>query len=201
MTLEELFRAYSEQVKPLLILVEARLEKFPIGILNEVRATHDHIARTFEPSAKPEDRVKEIESAARHIQRTMLDAYKVLCADSQMRMETFRRDYRGVRLGEVDSGRFLPKLTELQRIAVTAVETAKLSEKSGSRNSDETLTRFEQALAAWDDVNLFVRDQAQNLAWAASHQRRGAWKDRLIGAAIGFIIGLLVRMVGKHFGI
>jgi ElaB/YqjD/DUF883 family membrane-anchored ribosome-binding protein len=201
MTLEELYQDYNDGVKPLLILVEARLEKFPIGILNEVRAAHDHVARTFDPASKPEDKNKEFESASRHIHRIMLDAYKVLCLDGQERIEQLRKDYRGVRLGEVDSGRFLPELTRLHELAIKAVEEAKLSERSGGRNAGGTLIKFEQALAAWDNVFQFLAAQSQNLAWSASNQRRKSWKDIGIAAFIGFVIGMTVRLAGKWLGI
>lgn len=200
MTITELYGDYNDNLKPLLILVETWLNQFPIGILNEVRAFNDHIARTYEAGVTPGDSTRELDGAARHVLRAKLDCYKVLCTLSEDRVTQFRQDYRRVRLAETDSGRFLPEFTR-QLIGARALhEQAKTSEKAGGRMGNHTLEKYEAALNAYGDLRQFLATQANNLAWSSSNQRKIAWGERSIGAGIAVIAGLLWRAMACWFG-
>jgi hypothetical protein len=56
----EYFKNYSDELKPLLATVEAKLEKLPEGILNEIRAIYDHTARVAIYEMEEKDRQEEL---------------------------------------------------------------------------------------------------------------------------------------------
>lgn len=190
--LNALYKEYNDNIRPLLALVEARTETFPVGILNEVRALHDHIGRTYLDKLNKEDKGHEIESARRHTWRITLDCYKILCMQGEVMLEQFEKDYHGVRLGEVDSGNFLPTLTASKDMARNLIHAAKMLEKDGRIEREAALDRFEEAVEAYEDMRQFISSQSQNLAWSASNQRRRAWRDILIALAIGCLSSWLV---------
>ncbi|MHB1254124.1 MAG: hypothetical protein ACYCZ1_08145 [Candidatus Humimicrobiaceae bacterium] len=45
--IKDLYQDYNNCVRPLIVLVETQTNKFPIGLLNEIRAFNDHISRAF----------------------------------------------------------------------------------------------------------------------------------------------------------
>lgn len=63
----ELFKQYHKELKPHLIVLEAKIEIFPEGILNEIRALFDHCARIALPGISERQKIEEINSAKRHI--------------------------------------------------------------------------------------------------------------------------------------
>ena len=189
-TIDGLYEAYYENLKALLVLVESELEKFPEGILNEIRSLYDHTARAS-LSKNPEDRSKEIESARRHIVRALLDCYKVVCIQGEIKIERFEESYKKIRLGEVDSGKFLPKLTQLHHKAKEFVQSAKKTEKSGEDGRGKSLRLFDNAIKAYKDVEQFIEKQSENLTWAASHQKRYFWSSHIISSIIGLVTGCI----------
>ena len=196
MTVQELYDVYNNKLKPLLVFVEAQLERFPIGVLNEVRAFNDHIARTYDSSFEEEKKAKEYEIAYRHILRGILDCCKVLCVHEEETVEKFFKNYAGVRLGDVDSGRFLPAFTEKLGRARRLVKDAKLSESRPSEDrKDEAVALFESAVLAYGDLRDFVDSMGHHLTWSVTHQRKMAVKQHAFGALIGFLIGCLSTWV------
>lgn len=47
--LKELYKIYNETIKLLIADIEARTQKFPIEIFNEIRSFNDHVARCYLP--------------------------------------------------------------------------------------------------------------------------------------------------------
>jgi len=196
-TIDGLYKAYHDDVTPLLAYVESELAEFPIAILNEIRSLHDHIARAC-LSKSIEAKCKEIESARRHIVRIKLDCCKVLCVLGESRMEEFHKNYRKIRLGEVDNGNFLPELTQLHDKARKLVQSAKEAEKSGKDGQEETVTLFQEAVISYKLVEQFIERKSKELAWSASRQRRYFWSSLLISFFIGVVIGYISIGMSSH---
>ena len=74
----ELFSQYNQVIKPLIAEIEARSEKMPQPLFNEIRAFTDHIARCYFPDISDERMLDELEKANRHIVRITLDCFKCL---------------------------------------------------------------------------------------------------------------------------
>ncbi len=193
-TIDELYKAYHNDVKRLLAYVEAELEEFPIAILNEVRSLYDHTARAYLSKSK-EAKCKETESARRHIVRIKLDCCKVLCAQGEKRIEEFHKNYRRIKLGEVDSGDFLPELTRLHDKAKTMVRRAKYAEKSGEEGREETFSLFQEAVISYKRIEQFIDRKSEKLAWSTSNQRRYFWSSHLITFIIGLLTGCLSGLI------
>lgn len=196
-TIDGLYKAYYEDIKPLLAYVESELQIFPQGILNEIRSLYDHTSRAY-LSKNEEAQCKEIESARRHIVRAMSDCYKVLGVQSEKRMNEFHKNYKRIKLGEVDSGKFLPELTQLHDKAKKIVQRAKETENSGDGGPVEAFSLFQKALVAYKVVEQFIEGKSKELAWSASRQRRYFWSSLLIGFFIGMMIGYISIGMSSH---
>lgn len=57
---EILYNTYNYTLKPLLATVEARFEKFPLPVINEIRAFNDHIAQCYREDVDDEYRDNQI---------------------------------------------------------------------------------------------------------------------------------------------
>ena len=124
--LDNFYKEYNTKLKPILALLEAEIQQFPINILNEVRAIHDHIARTYGDDLDLKQKEKQIELALRHINRAILDCYKIVVAVKDENIRKIIRNYRYTNLGEVDSGRFYPKFNKIWKDAKKMLKTQKL---------------------------------------------------------------------------
>ena len=45
---EQLYSFYNDRLRWVIIFIESRYKKFPVPILNEIRAVQDHVARCFD---------------------------------------------------------------------------------------------------------------------------------------------------------
>ena len=190
-----LYRDYYDQLRPFIAYVEAKTERFPIGILNEVRALYDHSARLYLQDMSPENRKEELNKAQRHISRAKLDCYKVLCARGEEEIEEFKKNYKNVKLGLVDSGRCLPEFTRLTNDAWEKTKEAKESEKAITGNEEEMSNKYQEAIVAYEEIDRFIKSNAENLAWSSSHQKRYIWKSHLVAFFLGIIGSLLAAYV------
>ena len=74
--IEECYVSYCSVIKPLIAQIEARSEKLPLQLFNEIRAFNDHIARCFYNSPSEEYIIQQTDKAQRHISRLALDSLK-----------------------------------------------------------------------------------------------------------------------------
>jgi len=72
-------KTYHEHTSRLLALALARFDRFPRGVLNELRSAMTHMARAAHASSLPiEARKEECKKAATHVERATIDCLKVL---------------------------------------------------------------------------------------------------------------------------
>ena len=147
--LQKLYVSYIDDRAPLITLLEVERQKFPVAILNEVRALNDHVARTYQQDLTDKECLVEIDSASRHLDRIRLDCLKHLCVGAHDEILKVRKDYDQVRLAEVDNGRFLPELGSLHRAAQEKFRAAKVTERSGKKQRQVALDDFESAYLAF----------------------------------------------------
>lgn len=46
---KDLYTFYNDRVRWVIVFIELRYKKFPVPLLNEIRAAQDHVTRCFEP--------------------------------------------------------------------------------------------------------------------------------------------------------
>lgn len=188
---KDIYRDYNLSLRPLLILVESIIEKFPIGLLNEVRAINDHIARTYCIDLSKSNKEKELKNAKRHITRAKLDCYKILLVQSEKNVERFLKDYRSIRLGEVDSGKFYPKFTKLLNDARKLVGKAKEQETKGLSRYNSTTKFYNMSFLKYNELKEFIEKNADNLTWSVCNNRIRI----IITSVISFIVSLIAGFI------
>ena len=73
--LEEIYSQYHNSIKIFIGQLEVLQNKFPVEILNEIRAVFSHIAKAYVCESE-EVAWKNVNKAKGHIKRAQLDAYK-----------------------------------------------------------------------------------------------------------------------------
>ena len=102
----DIYTKYREVLKPLIAEIEALDQRFPVAILNEIRASFDHISRCHSPNS---DKCQNLDRAKGHIIRAILDSYKTLIVLFHDRIVAFRTQNEHKDWSTVDGGRFNSK--------------------------------------------------------------------------------------------
>lgn len=76
--LDEIFRAYLEDINPFIVLFEAQRNEFPLELQNEIRAMYGHLARAA-IAETPEQAERNIQKIKSHTKRALLDCFKYSC--------------------------------------------------------------------------------------------------------------------------
>jgi hypothetical protein len=191
--LRELYDEYNISIKPLIALLEARIQKFPPEILKEVRAIHDHVARCYMFPHSEDEWLSEIRSAKTHNMRIMLDCFKhlnVVMFDSLANFE--KREMKHVNLSLVNNGLFFKEFHTLKQKATQhSYEARKLE----SYDKNKALELYEKMLETYIEAEKLIADNKENIVWAKGKIK----KHRITDIAISSIISLLIGYFGYKF--
>jgi len=189
--LMEYFKNYSDELKPLLATVEAKLE---------IRAIYDHTARVAIYEMEEKDRQEELKKIERHLHRAKLDCYKTLCIFGEINADSFEDNYRNISLGDVDSGKFYPKYLELKNVAREKVIKAKSNEKAITSNEHEVSRLYQEAVIAYDDFEKFISSNFKEIEWTVQFLRKYSKKGYIIAIIIAFVLGIITTILGSIIG-
>lgn len=158
-----LYNQYNTIIKPLMAEIEAREERMPLPIFNEIRAFNDHIARCYLEGTHSERINNELLKAERHITRITLDCFKCLNISLYKQIEKFEKQTRNIDLTVLNNGCFYPRYCELKRLAVNHIQNAK---KQEGLNLDSSLNEFQIAYNTYREVEELIINHAESVKWA-----------------------------------
>ncbi len=113
--LKEIYSQYHNSIKIFIGQLEVLQNKFPVEILNEIRAVFSHIAKAYVCESK-EVAWENVNKAKGHIKRAQLDAYKYMCYAFSKYYTEFRELYKNVDLSYVNNGDFINEPELFMRI-------------------------------------------------------------------------------------
>lgn len=181
--LSELYRPYTEVIKPLLALIEAEREEFPLPLYNEVRALNDHVARIL--SGECADPEEEFNRAQRHISRLNLDCFKWLNITFEEKLSAFRKDLRNIDLTKINNGEFYTPFKQHILKAKRLVKEAKILESKGA--TQDALVSYQKAFNEYCDA----QEMTETIDWI--------WAKKLYSKArpiIQAILWLMILLIG-----
>ncbi len=181
----DIYREYNTTIKPLIAQIEAYQERVPLPILNEIRATHDHIARFYFENVDEDFQDTQIEYARRHNMRIILDCLKILNALYKKEMLTLEKR---TNISQINSGKFYVKYAELADTAEKFSNEAKLIE---GRDKEKAIELFQNATVIYREIHNLILQNRTHIAWARIRfYERPFWAIvlTLLGVAIGKII-------------
>jgi hypothetical protein len=183
----EIYRIYTEVVSPLVITLEVLDGEFPVEALNEIRAVFGHLSKAYLNSRIEGAAESNLSKAESHMKRAILDLYKYLCVAFDDNYREFAVQYEGVDLSDADDGNFLPSLCKKRKLAQDKLKAAKKREldRVGDDSAIEAFVLFEEAYAAYADVDSFINSNYEKLERL---KRKTTLRERK--AAITFWIGV-----------
>ena len=98
--LNQMFSLYHETVNPLISVYNALEGKFPVGVMNELRAAFSHMTQSLLEEDSGEVG-RHLDRARRHVKRSAVDAYKYAAQAYSRVYGDFRESYRNVDLSSV----------------------------------------------------------------------------------------------------
>lgn len=182
-----LYKEYNEVIKPLIASIEAKSERLPAQILNEIRAVHDHIARCY--LDKGEDfNLIQFEKAHSHNERLVLDCLKILNMLAKKRMQELESK---TRLEQIDSGKFYIKYSKLADEAEKLTEQAKIKE---SIDKTEAIKLFQKAAIIYNDILDLIAENRTHIKWAKIF----FWQKPLIAFALWLVSIIASAFISKY---
>lgn len=95
MDIKEQLDIYRDTIQPLIINIEQMSLRFPVEILNEIRALYTHLSSAF--SAEDANGViSNIEKMKRHTKRAVLDCFKNSCIILLIKEMIFLKNIKGL---------------------------------------------------------------------------------------------------------
>lgn len=191
--LSELYRPYTEVIKPLLALIEAEREEFPLPLYNEVRALNDHVARILsDECTNPEE---EFNRAQRHISRLNLDCFKWLNITFEEKLSAFRKDLRNIDFTKINNGEFYTPFKRHIIEAKRLVKEAKILESKGA--TQDALVSYQKAFNEYCDAQEMT--EAIDWIWVRKLYSKTRPIIRAILWLMIFLIGWCLDTIFEYF--
>ncbi len=151
----DLYAFYNDRIRWVIVFIEQRYKKFPVPLLNEIRAAQDHITRCFEQDkSNDHDYVsKQLSMARGHYMRCLLDGYKYIWyhLGAEIKKKYFLARLFG-KLSDINNGEFSKEMQMLFRQARKDNEQARLLETKDKTASIELYEKSIGALIKLDDL-------------------------------------------------
>lgn len=187
--LAAIFVQYRDVLKPLIAEMESYDQRFPTNVLNEIRASFDHIARCY--YEKTSTTIENIDRTRGHISRAIMDSYKTMIVIFHDQVKKFQRKNYLKDWSTVDGGRFHSQFYDLLCQAEDACIKAK-------RQTD-TEQNWLEAYSCARNLSRFLK-MPQNVLRVAEGKNVTTWRTHLfwslISAALGALLGWMVALAG-----
>ena len=182
---KNLYTFYNDRVRWVIVFIELRYKKFPVPLLNEIRAAQDHVTRCYEHD-KSENREyveSQIEMAQGHYMRCLLDGYKYIWyhfgAD-------IKRKYMLARLfgklSDINNGEFVAEMQNYFRQSKKDNEQARLLE---TKDKEKSIDLYERSIGGLIKLDELYEDNESAIRWSV---RKGMAMNGIIH--LGWIIAL-----------
>ena len=194
--IKDIHKNYIEVISPHILQYELLNNKFPIEILNEIRAIFTHLSKYYlsEDISIKENNLLKAES---HIKRAILDCYKYICMTYDDKYAEFERNYKRIDLSLVDNGEFLPKLLEKRKNAIELMLEARKSDllitSDDEIGIDEAYKKYETAFIEYSSIYKLINDSYKKL----EHLKKKALLRDFISIAgcIFGIVGIILSII------
>ena len=161
-----LYTFYNDRVRWVIVFIELRYKKFPVPLLNEIRAAQDHVTRCYEPD-KSDNREyveSQIEMAQGHYMRCLLDGYKSIWYHfgADIKRKYFLARILG-KLSDINNGDFVVEMQNLFRRAKKDNEQARLME---TKDKKMAIDLFEKSIGALVKLDELYDDNESAIRWS-----------------------------------
>ena len=161
-----LYTFYNDRVRWVIVFIELRYKKFPVPLLNEIRAAQDHVTRCYEPD-KSDNREyveSQIEMAQGHYMRCLLDGYNYIWYHfgADIKRKYFLARILG-KLSDINNGDFVVEMQNLFRRAKKDNEQARLME---TKDKKMAIDLFEKSIGALVKLDELYDDNESAIRWS-----------------------------------
>lgn len=162
----DLYTFYNDRVRWVIVFIELRYKKFPVPLLNEIRAAQDHVTRCFEGD-KAGNRgyvESQIEMAQGHYMRCLLDGYKYIWYHfgADIKRKYFLARIFG-KLSDINNGDFVVEMQNLFRRAKKDNEQARLME---TKDKEMAIDLFEKSIGALVKLDELYENNESAIRWS-----------------------------------
>jgi hypothetical protein len=159
-----IYQAYNQTIKPLIADIEARYQKFPDSLFNEIRALHDHLARCYTPDYTDDQIKDEVKKAESHVLRITFDCYKYLDIWFYDYVKNFEKKCANkIDLTLINNGEFAPEFRKLQSSVIKTIREAK---KTEGTNKQESFNLYQKAYNVYNEIEVLIDSNACQFSWA-----------------------------------
>jgi hypothetical protein len=172
--------------------IEARYQKFPDSLFNEIRALHDHLARCYIAGYTDEQIESEIKKAESHVLRITFDCYKYLDVWFQDYIEKFERKYaKKVDITLINNGEFAPEFRRLQSDVIKTVREAKKVEGTDKQKSFDL---YQDAYNIYSSMEVLIDSNMCQFSWA-KFRKKAKWTITAVLWLLSVIISAIIGII------
>lgn len=187
----DLYTFYNDRIRWVIVFIELKYRKFPVPLLNEIRAAQDHVTRCFEHDhASDKDYIcKQIAMARGHYMRCLLDGYKYIWYHfgADIKKKYFLARLLG-KLSDINNGEFAKEIQTLFHQARKDNEKARLLE---TKDKTVSIDWYEKSIGALVKLDELYESNHSAIQWSI---RKGmTMKAVYYSGWIIFLIFTIVR--------
>jgi len=157
----EIYLQYHNSIKGFVANLETLQNRFPVEILNEIRAVFSHIAKIY---AFNDEAIifENLEKARGHVKRAQLDAYKYLCYAFSKEYNDFRDMYKDVDLYSVNNGEFINQLRIFLADSKQKLSNARRLENEES-DASVSYNAYEEAYLSYGALYNLINENMEHI--------------------------------------
>ncbi len=191
--LRDIYAQYHNSIKIFITQLECLQNKFPVEILNEIRAVFSHIAKIYVCERK-DVALENITKAKGHMKRAQLDAYKYMCYAYLQYYNNFRELYRDVNLYHVNNGDFILQLSKLYSESIAKTAKAKEIENT-AEDSASSYEAYEEAYCTYAELYKLINDNLQYIVKLKQNENKEKMK-----ATIATVVSIVLAITSVVLG-
>lgn len=158
------YEYYNQRVRWIVVFIETQIRKFPVPVLNELRAAQDHIARCYDDNITDNEINEQLRSAKSHLTRCLLDCYKFTWYEYGyiVTKKYFFAKLLG-NLSDINNGEFARQLAEKRKATFKCHIDARMSE---STDKAKALDKYEQSIRILAEIDDMYEENVTAISWS-----------------------------------
>ncbi len=188
--IDNLYKEYYADIKPLTYYVERKYHKFPKGLLKEYRDIYDHISRCYANDTTNDLIEENIKKAEHHFERIRLDIYRYVCDYKKREFIRWKKKYSKYDLQNINDGTFWKSILEMEEQGEQKFFYGRDLE---AKNIEKACEYLKESFKVYDKIMELI-DEKRSLIVKAKFKYK---RVTIFSQIMGFVLGILASIIAS----
>lgn len=194
--IENLYKIYSFEIKPLTFYVERKYFKFPKGLLKEYRDVYDHLARCYEVSATDAFIEENLKKAENHFERIKLDIYKYACDYKRREFVKWKKKYSKYDMSAIDNGDFWKDVLAKEELGEHTFLAGRNVE---SKDINRACLLYKESFEIYGTIEEMIQSKRDLIIRVKVKFRAVSIYNQIIGFILGIAASIIASYIWQLF--